>query len=41
MVAQNVLIYQKTLKKEQELKNAGYKVISIWESHWKKQNKGK
>lgn len=28
-------IYQKTLQREQELKNAGYTIISIWESDWK------
>lgn len=32
-------LYQKTLQKEQDLKNAGYTVISIWESDFKKQIK--
>lgn len=32
-------LYQRTIKKEQELKNMGYTVISIWESDWKKGNK--
>lgn len=31
-------LYRKTLDKEQKLIKAGYKVVSIWESDWKKQN---
>ena len=29
-------LYKATLKKENILKNAGYNVISIWESDWKR-----
>lgn len=30
-------LYQKTLKREEILKSAGYNLISIWESDWRKQ----
>ena len=29
-------LYQATIQKEQELIAAGYKIVSIWESDWKK-----
>jgi hypothetical protein len=29
------LLYENTQKREQDLKNAGYNVISVWESDWK------
>jgi len=32
-------LYDETIERENILKNAGYKIISIWESDWKKLNK--
>jgi G:T-mismatch repair DNA endonuclease (very short patch repair protein) len=29
-------LYEKTLEKEKVLKNAGYKLITIWENDWRK-----
>jgi hypothetical protein len=29
-------LYQNTLEKEEKIKSAGYRIISIWESEWKK-----
>jgi G:T-mismatch repair DNA endonuclease (very short patch repair protein) len=32
-------LYQKTLEKEQTIKNLGYNLVTIWESDWKQINK--
>lgn len=32
-------LYQKTIEREALIKQAGYKMVSIWESDWKKLSK--
>ena len=34
-------VYAKTKVREQRIRNAGYKVVSIWESDWIQQQKTK
>jgi hypothetical protein len=34
-------LYKTTIKREQIFKDAGYKVVSIWENDWRQQKKGK
>jgi hypothetical protein len=32
-------LFEKTAKRSQEIRDAGYNLVSIWESHWKKLKK--